>query len=73
MKIKHVDDGMLMTQTLRCVNDMGLCHIKPTFEKVDGNEYKCTHCGAVLIVKEPVLNHDDNGRLKMEVHVKQKR
>jgi hypothetical protein len=69
MHIKRENNAMIMSELLVCVNYGDRSHINYTFEKVGDNEYKCTYCEAVLIVKEPVLVLDDRGGLKMQVFV----
>jgi hypothetical protein len=72
MHIKTENNVMVMTESLVCPNYSDMKHFGLGFEKVIENEYKCNTCGAVLIVKEPVLVHDDKGRLKMQISVEQK-
>lgn len=67
MHIKREKKVMIMTESLVCENYSDMEHFYTTFEKVGDNEYKCSDCGTVMIVKEPVLILDDKGRLKMQV------
>jgi hypothetical protein len=67
MHIKREGNAMIMTESLVCENYSDMKHYYTTFEKVGDNEYKCSDCGTVMVVKEPVLVHDEKGRLKMQV------
>jgi hypothetical protein len=70
MHIKRKDNGMVLSEPIVCVNYGNMWHITSVFEKVSDNEYKCS-CGAVLIIKEPVIVFDDKG-LQMQVFVETK-
>jgi hypothetical protein len=72
MHIKRENNVMIMTESLVCKNYSDMNHYNYTFERVGDNEYKCSHCNTVMTVKEPVLVHDDKGRLKMQVATKSK-
>lgn len=67
MHIKRENNVMIMTEALVCTNYTDMKHVDKGFEKVSDNEYKCIACGTVMVVKEPILVHDDKGRLKMQV------
>jgi hypothetical protein len=67
MIVKRENNVTIMTESLVCKNYSDMKHFSSTFEKVSDNEYKCTYCDTVMAVKEPVLVHDDKGRLKMQV------
>lgn len=72
MNIKREGNIMVMYQNLVCPNYSDMKHYGLGFERIEGNEYKCNSCGLVLIVKEPILVHDDKDRLKMQIAVEQK-
>lgn len=72
MHVRRNGKAMLMTEGLLCVNYSDMKHYTSTFEKVGDNEYACSACGTVHTVKEPVLVHDERGRLKMQVEVEEK-
>jgi hypothetical protein len=72
MQIKRVDNIMLMSSTLVCVNYSDMKHFNVGFEKVSDNEFKCNACGTVMAIKEPILVHDEKGKLKMQIAVETK-
>jgi hypothetical protein len=72
MHIKHENNIMIMTESLVCKNYSDVKHFAYTFEKTGDNEYKCTYCNTVMIVREPVVVHDDKGRLRMQVSTESK-
>lgn len=67
MRIKTENNTMIMSELIVCENYSDMKHYASTFEKVGDNEYKCVYCDTVMVVKEPVLVHDEQGRLKMQV------
>jgi len=69
MHIKRKDGVMTMSELLVCSNYSDMRHFKSTFDKVGDNRYQCKECEQIIIVKEPVLVHDDKGMLKMQVVV----
>jgi hypothetical protein len=73
MFITRKDNELIMSENLVCTNYSDMKHFGSTFERVGDNEYKCTHCGTIMVVKEPVLVHDEKGRLKMQVSAEYKR
>jgi phage terminase large subunit len=72
MRIKRENNVMIMSTNLVCENHSDMKHYVSVFDKVSDNEYKCVYCGTVMVVKEPVLIHDEFGRLRMEVAVEPK-
>jgi hypothetical protein len=67
MHIKIINESMIMSEGIICINYSDMKHFGEGFKKVGDNEYKCNTCGAVMVVKDPVLVHDDKGKLKMQV------
>lgn len=67
MHIKRHNSEMTMSSSLVCGNYLHFNHYDNNFERIGDNEYQCTSCGSVLVVKEPVLVLDDKGKLKMVV------
>lgn len=67
MHIKRENGLMIMSELIVCENYSDMEHFTSVFEKVSDNEYKCTSCGAVMEVKEPILVQDDRGRLKIQI------
>ena len=67
VQLKWKNGEMIMSSSVVCENYTDMKHFNATFEKVGDNKYKCTDCNTLMTVKEPVLVHDDNGRLKMQI------
>lgn len=72
MQIKWENNVMIMSNSIACENYSDMKHFTNTFEKVGDNEYKCADCNTIMTIKEPVLVHDDKGRLKMQVSTEPK-
>ena len=67
MRIKTENNVRIMSEIIMCENYGDMKHFTSNFEKVRDNEYKCIYCSTVMVVKEPILVHDDKGRLKIQV------
>jgi hypothetical protein len=72
MHIKHENNVMIMTESLVCKNYSDMKHYGPTFDNVGDNEYKCTYCNTIMVIREHFLVHDDKGRLRMRVSTESK-
>lgn len=72
MHIKRENGLMIMSELIVCENYSDMKHFTNVFEKVSDNEYKCSHCGTVMEIKEPILIQDDKGRLKIQVATESK-
>jgi hypothetical protein len=67
MHVRRENDEIIMTESLVCSNYYDMSHFGSIFEKVGENEYKCKTCSTVMVFKEPVLIHDNKGRVRMKV------
>lgn len=73
MHIKWENDVMIMSSSIVCENYADMKHFTNTFERVGDNEFKCTACNTIMTIKEPVLIHDEKGKLKIRVSTEPKR
>lgn len=69
MHIRKMEQALIMSEGIVCVNYFDMNHGQATFKKFGDNQYGCSECGAVMTFKEPVLVLEEKGRLKMQVEV----